>query len=60
MTRDEYQIEVAVERKTDRIDARYMRGDLTHDEYLAEMDALNKWADEQFASAFTMRTDWRA
>lgn len=49
MTED--QIENAVSRRTDGIDARYMRGALTEAEYQAEMKALNAWAEAQYAAA---------
>lgn len=43
------QIERKVERATDRIDARFMNGALTQEQYDAEMKALDKWADDQYA-----------
>ena len=45
----ELQIEVKVEKWVDRIDARYMRGDLTEVEYKAEMKAVSDWADMAYS-----------
>lgn len=44
----EEQIERVVCSKTDRIDARYMAGKLTTEEYEAAMRELNVWADRQY------------
>jgi hypothetical protein len=43
------QIELRVEKTTDRIDARFMGGELTQEQYDAEMKALDAWAEEQYA-----------
>ena len=49
MTKDrEYQIELSVERSMDRLDARLMAGRIGQEEYDAEVEALNKWAEEQY------------
>ena len=45
---DEYQIEVRVEKATDRIDARYMRGEMNEQEYREEIRALDNLANEQY------------
>lgn len=45
----EQQIEQHVERQTDKIDAAYMRGSLTHEQYHAKMRDLTEWADVQYA-----------
>ena len=42
------QIERRVEKRTDRIDARFMNGELSQEQYDAEMKALSAWADEQY------------
>lgn len=42
------QIETAVERKFDRLDARLMRGEVSQVEYDAEAKAISIWADEQY------------
>ena len=44
----EYQVECKVERMTDRLDARYMRGELTEEEYRAEIKAIDAWANAQY------------
>lgn len=44
----EWQIEMHVERATDRIDAQYMRGEMTMEQYDAKIKALSKWAEEQY------------
>ncbi len=46
MTED--QIERAVERKTDGLDARFMARKLTQAEYDAEHRAIARWADTQY------------
>jgi hypothetical protein len=45
---DEYQIEVAVERATDRLDRRFMAGMIDQAEYDREIVALDRWAQQQF------------
>lgn len=44
----EEQIELSVERTTNALDRRLMRGAITQAEYDAEMRALSRWADLQF------------
>jgi hypothetical protein len=44
------QIERRVEKSTDRIDSRFMSGELSQEQYDAEMKALSAWADEQYES----------
>lgn len=42
----EEQIERCVERMVDRLDRRYIEGEMTHDEYLEAMRHLSLWADK--------------
>jgi hypothetical protein len=49
MTED--QIECAVERKIDAIDARYMASKMTQAEYDAAIKAVNDWADREYRLA---------
>ena len=53
MTED--QIECAVERKIDRLDARYMKGEISHDEYHAIMEQIYSWADNEYILAGVIR-----
>jgi hypothetical protein len=46
MTED--QIERAVERKVDSLDARFMAGTMTQSEYDAAMKAISAWADSEY------------
>ena len=48
MTFDEELIERTVCTRTDRIDARYMSGKITTDEYRAAMDQLTAWAEREY------------
>jgi hypothetical protein len=43
----EYQIEAVVERATNGLDMRLIRGTLTQAEYDSEMRALSRWAEQQ-------------
>jgi hypothetical protein len=45
------QIERRVEKTTDRIDARFMNGELSQEQYDAEMKALDTWATQQYDAA---------
>lgn len=45
----EHEIECRVERMVDRLDARYMRGELSDAEYRAEMERINQWAKMEYA-----------
>ena len=45
------QIERRVEKTTDRIDARFMNGELSQEQYEVEMKALSAWADKQYDAA---------
>lgn len=45
----EHEIELKVERMVDRLDARFMRGDMTQAEYDAKMREINQWAEEEYA-----------
>lgn len=45
------QIERIVEKKMDRLDARFLRGDLSQDEYDAEIKQLDRWADAAIRQA---------
>ena len=44
---NEDQIELYVERQTDRIDRAYLRGELTDEQYEQRMRELAQWADAQ-------------
>ena len=48
MKNDEYRIEVAVERKTDRLDRRYMNGELSDSQYHEEIRAIDEWAESEY------------
>jgi uncharacterized membrane protein len=37
-----------VEGMTNRLDRRYMNGEISHDEYNAEIKSIDKWANEQY------------
>jgi uncharacterized membrane protein len=49
MTED--QIERAVERATDRLDERFMRGEISRARYADEMDKLSSWAEREYRRA---------
>jgi hypothetical protein len=42
-------IERRVEKLVDHLDARYMSGEVTTEEYREQMDAINAWADSKYA-----------
>ena len=44
----EEQIEVRVEKMVDHVDARYMSGEMTTEDYRIEMDLINAWAEAQY------------
>jgi hypothetical protein len=44
----EEQIEVGVERRTDRLDSRYMRGEITEVEYVRGSAEINAWAQARY------------
>jgi uncharacterized membrane protein len=44
----ELQIERAVERATDRLDERYMSGEISRAKYADEMDKLSAWAEREY------------
>lgn len=44
----EQEIESRVERMVDRLDAKYMRGELSDAEYRSEMERINQWAEEEY------------
>lgn len=46
MTED--QIERAVERKTDNLDARFMNSKMSQAEYDEEMKEIQRWADHEY------------
>jgi hypothetical protein len=50
---NEYQIELRVERATDRLDLRLMNGSLSQAEYDREISILDKWAQQQYDAAST-------
>ena len=43
-----YEIELAVERMIDRLDARYVADCLTEEDYNKDMDEIKAWADKQY------------
>jgi len=45
----EHEIECRVERMVDRLDARFMRGELSEAEYRAEMERIKQWAEMEYA-----------
>lgn len=45
----EYQIECRIERMTDSADKRFMRGDMSQEEYDAEMKRISEWADLMYS-----------
>ena len=45
----EMQIEIKVEKWTDRVDARYMKGELSTEEYRDEMKAISNWSDQAYS-----------
>lgn len=47
-TLTEEQIERRVEYATDRIDKKYMQGELSHDEYQAALKAMDKWSESEY------------
>jgi uncharacterized membrane protein len=49
MTED--QIERAVERATDRLDERFLSGEISRARYADEMDRLSAWADREYRRA---------
>jgi uncharacterized membrane protein len=49
MTED--QIERTVERATDRLDERYMRGEISRARYADEADKLSTWAEREYRRA---------
>jgi hypothetical protein len=55
MTED--QIERAVERKYDRIDAQLMAGKLTQAEYDFEHKCIMRWAEDRYAGAPPVRSE---
>lgn len=46
----EEQIERIVERKVDALDNRFTTGGVTQEEYDAELAAIDKWAEDQYAA----------
>lgn len=46
----ETEIEIAVERKIDRLDRAFMAGKLTQSEYDREVSIVDKWAMQQYRS----------
>lgn len=44
----EEQIEIAVERRIDRLDSRYMRGEMETAEYEREVRAADAWAQARY------------
>jgi hypothetical protein len=41
-------IERIVERRTDKLDARYMTGEITTEQYESACDEINAWADAEY------------
>lgn len=48
MTNQESIIECKVERMVDRLDARYMNGELSDSQYHEEIRAIDTWAESQY------------
>lgn len=48
MTDAEYRIECKVERMIDKLDARYMNGELSDSQYHEEIRGIDEWAEEQY------------
>ena len=48
MTNNEHMIECKVERMTDKLDARYMNGELSDSQYHEEIHAIDAWAESQY------------
>ncbi len=44
----ESQIEIRVERATDKLDKRFMNGEMTQQEYDHEIMILDKWSQQQY------------
>ena len=44
----EHEIELAVERMIDRLDARYVADCLTEEDYKKGMEEIKAWADKQY------------
>lgn len=49
MTNDEYTIECKVERMTDKLDLRYMNGELSDSQYHEEIKAIDAWAESEYS-----------
>jgi len=49
----EHDIEIKVEKMTDRIDRQYMEAKITDLEYRAELKRIDQWADEQYKAMAT-------
>lgn len=47
----EEQIERTVAARTDRLDARYMRHEITTADYESECDAITRWAEAEYRHA---------
>jgi uncharacterized membrane protein len=45
-------IERAVERKIDSLDRRYMKGEITNEEYKNMTNEIYKWCDEQYKKLY--------
>lgn len=50
MTNQEYEIECAVERMTDRLDRRYMNCEFSDSQYHEEIHKIAAWAETQYAT----------
>ena len=48
LPRTEEEVELAVERKTDRLDARFLRGEIDAEEYNRLHGQLSEWALDQY------------
>jgi hypothetical protein len=46
---EENRIECQVERKVDRLDYRYMNGEMSDSQYHEEMRTIDAWAEAQYA-----------
>ena len=50
MKLNEHLIECKVERMTDKVDARYMNGEYSDNQYREEIQKIDAWAESQYAA----------
>ncbi len=56
LDRDEQRIELAAERKYDALDARFMRAEMTQEQYDSESLRIAQWCDDQYRKLDMERT----